>query len=193
MKLEKICCPTCGAGIDLQLSGQTHVFCPYCGSHFAIDDGNRTITRNSNNIYEFHDTYTDEAAVERERRKDRENERDHRVLVLMLLIAGACIFIPMIWLFVDEHEAARRKKEAIASGMIEVGQSSREMEGKDYKIVVEQLRSAGFSDISTVELDDSGWFTKKKGTVDSVTISGDSSFDSDDCFYPTAKIVVSYH
>lgn len=197
MKLNKISCPDCGASISLSIEGQSYVFCPYCGSHFAIDDGNRTITRNYNTNYNsdisYHSTYTDDAAVEREKRIDRENERDHKLLVLMIMVMCALIFVPMFIFWIDEHKAEQRKKDAIEAGMIVVGQSSSDMEERDYKVVVEQLKSAGFTDITTVDLDDSGWFTKKKGTVESVTISGDSSFSAGDCFYPTAKIVVSYH
>lgn len=197
MKLNKISCPDCGANISLAIEGQSYVFCPYCGNHFAIDDGNRTITRNYNTNYNsdisYHETYTDDAAIEKEKRIDRENERNHRLLVLMLLVACMLFFIPMFVLWIDEHKAEQEKKKAIEAGMIEVGQSSSDMEGRDYKVVIEQLKSAGFTDITTVDLDDSGWFTKKRGTVESVTIAGDSSFSSNACFYPTAKIVVSYH
>ena len=86
MKLNKISCPDCGASINLSIDGQSYAFCPYCGSHFAVDDGNRTVTRNYNTRVDFHDTYTDDAAIERERRKDRENARDHKETVMLLII-----------------------------------------------------------------------------------------------------------
>ena len=193
MQLQKISCPTCGASISLDIVGQSYAFCPYCGSHFAIDDGNRTITRNYNAKFDFHDTYTDDAAVEREKRKDRENARDHKETVLVIFVIVLCLIVPCLMVFYEDHKEKKEAEKAIAEGKIQPGQSSDDMEGKDYKVVVEQLRSAGFSDITTIDLDDSGWFTKKKGTVESVAIGGASSFESEDYFYPTAKIVVSYH
>ena len=67
------------------------------------------------------------------------------------------------------------------------------MKGNKYQAVLEQLDSAGFTNITTIDLDDAGWIINKADTVDSVSIGGDSSFISSDYFEPDAKVIISYH
>lgn len=208
MLLKRICCPSCGAGISMDVAGKTNLFCPFCGSQFSIDDGIRTINKNVNTTVNknvnIHKTYTNEAAIERERRKNHANEMDYEIAqneiqnkykeTRWFYLLFVFVFLSTLGvMFYLVHSEKKEKQEAIAAGKIQPGQSAEDMEGKDYKAVVEQLKSAGFTNITTVDLNDSGLFTKKKGTVESVTISGDASFRARDFFFPTDKIVIAYH
>lgn len=189
VKLSSLKCPSCGAGIDMDIKGHDSVFCPFCRSQIIIDDGDITITKNIN----INKKYTNDAAVEKERRKDRQNEREHKeykwtMIGLALFIVADFAFLH--FLGVKEEWDEKKNREA---GMIQAGQSSSDLEGKNYSAVVEQLKAAGFSDIKTIDLDDNGWFTNKEDTVESVSIDGDTSFSSSDFFDPEAKIIITYH
>lgn len=189
MKLKQLRCPSCGAGIDIELRGRDSVFCPYCGSQFAVDDGNRTITHNIN-INKFTQTkYTDDAAVEEARRKDKENERDHKETIMLFVI----IIFGMLSLYSMSNRSKEEKQKAIDAGMIQVGQSSEDMEGKNYEELIKQLESAGFKNIKTFDLDDAILLVRPADTVESVSIGGKTTFSSDDFFDPESVIVISYH
>ena len=56
-----------------------------------------------------------------------------------------------------------------------------------------QFEELGFDNIVTIDLDDAGLFWNKDGTVESVSTAGNSSFESIHYFYPTDKVIISYH
>lgn len=200
MNIQKICCPSCGAGIDEDIIVSKNVFCPYCGTWFHIDSGERIYTKNIN----IHKRYTDDAAVERERRLDRESEREYvrreserknavksEALTMILLIAaivGLLMFSAVMNICSDVKDSF-----AYRSGKIQVGQCASDMEGENYKAVKEQLKSAGFTNITVVDLDNAGIFRNRKDTVDSVSIGGKTSFSSSTFFDPDSKVVIAYH
>lgn len=187
MKLQQLKCPSCGAGMDIDVKGRDTVFCPYCGSQFAVDDGETKATYTYN--VNYHERYTDDAAVEKERRKDRENEREHKELkwffigfgILMLLLVG-------IGIIEDISDRVKR-----ASGMVQVGQSYEDMEGQNYRAVVSQLESAGFKNITTIDLEDAILIIRPADTVESVSIGGETTFYAHDYYDPDIPIVIAYH
>jgi len=95
MRLQEIKCPSCGAGINLSFEGEKYGFCPFCGNQFLIDDGNRVYTENKNKNTRLHTVWTDEAEIERERRLDRENRREH-IESLVFSIAFFLLLLIMI-------------------------------------------------------------------------------------------------
>ena len=66
-------------------------------------------------------------------------------------------------------------------------------EGMNYIVAEEKLRAAGFTNISSVPLGDlvTG-ILKKPGTIDEITIGGEEP-DMGERYYPTERIVISYH
>ena len=187
MKLKQLKCPSCGAGIEMNLKGRDTVFCPYCGNQFSIDDGSINVTYTYN--HNEHKRYTDDAAVERERRKDRANEREHKEQKGLFLFFVFCMLF--LFAFAIFSEIGNQKKADL--GMIQVGQSSEDMEGKDFHAVVAQLESAGFKNITTVDLDDAIIIVRPSDTIESVSIGGKINFSSAEYFYPDVPIVISYH
>lgn len=190
MKLTSISCPACGAGIDIDIKGRDSIFCPYCGSRIVIDD-DITITHNIN----INTRHTNYAAIERERRIDRQNEREHNefkwTMIGLSLALLVCIgFLILLHVFEDISD-----KKAIAEGKLQVGISSYDIEEEKpkYQGVISQLEAAGFSNITAIDLDDAGIFKNRADTVESITIDGDTSFSSDDYYSPNAKIIISYH
>ncbi len=188
MKLERIYCTQCGADIDMDIKGRKAVFCPFCGSQFVIDDGEKTITKNIN----IHKRYTNDAEVEKQWRKDRENERQHKEYKwTMIGIVLFLVFDMGLMAFMALHEDHIEQKK-VEAGMIQIGQSAEDFEGKKYQGVVEQLETLGFTNINTVDMDDSGLFVRND-TIDNITIDGNSSFYSTDYFNPDSNIVITYH
>ena len=201
---SKLCCPSCGAGIDMDINGKKNIFCPYCGTQFEVERNEITINSNINkNIY-IHKRYTDDAAIEKERRKEKEKadafattieiqkleyKKEKRIMIIcigMMLFGFLMIALVGIW---EEFE----EKSKLADGYVKIGQSSRDMEGKNYKVVSEQLRSAGFKNIVTIDLEDETWFLQNNDDVESVSIGGVTSFETGDFFNPDDKIIISYH
>lgn len=190
MKMTSITCPTCGAGIKIDIKGRDAIFCPYCGSQIVFGD-DITITHNIN----INTRHTEDAEIERERRIDRQNEREHKEFAGVML--GLMLFLILCFgllVFLTFKEDADDKK-AIAEGKIQIGISSYDIE-KDkpkYQGVVSQLEASGFSNITVIDLDDAGIFTKKADTIDSISVDGDTSFSSDHYYDPEVKIIISYH
>jgi len=77
---------------------------------------------------------------------------------------------------------------------IKMPASSKDFEGTDYQEVVSQLRSAGFTNVTTAILDDliTGWLTSD-GEVESVDVDGTTTFNSGTKYAPDVAIVVTYH
>ena len=190
MKMTSISCPTCGAGIKIDIKGRDTLFCPYCGSQILFED-DITISQNIN----IHTRHTEDAEIERERRIDRQNEREHReftgVMFGLMLVLFLCIGLLVLLYFKWEAD----DKKAVAEGKIQIGISSSDIEEDKtkYQGIVSQLEASGFSNITVIDLDDAGIFTKKADTIDSISVDGDSSFSSHDYFNPDAKIIISYH
>ena len=200
MNIQKICCPSCGAGIDEDIIVSKNVFCQYCGTWFHIDNGERLYTKN----IKIHKRYTDDAAVERERRLDHESEREFarsesvrkssaKTEVLTMILPFLAIVMLLMLSAVMNVCADVKDSFAYRSGKIQVGQCADDMEGENYKVVKEQLKSVGFTNITVVDLDNAGIFRNKKDTVDSVSIGGKTSFSSGTFFDPDVKVVIAYH
>ena len=71
---------------------------------------------------------------------------------------------------------------------------SSEMSSSNYQDMVTQFKGAGFTSVSTKEIDDLilGWLTED-GQVKEVSIGGKTSFSTSDSFVSDAPVVVSYH
>jgi hypothetical protein len=78
------------------------------------------------------------------------------------------------------------------SGNISAGYY-RDLVGEDYKTVEAHFRAAGFTNIELIDLNDSGIAFWNEGKVETISVGGDTSFDSLDFFDPNTKVVISYH
>lgn len=77
---------------------------------------------------------------------------------------------------------------------IAIPKSSDEYAGKNYEIVLDELGTAGFTNIETEVLDDLIFgFITKDGDVESVSIDGNKTFSKGTKFMPDATVVVTYH
>ena len=194
MKLHKMTCPNCDGMLEMKvLDDSDCIFCPYCGQKFYVDDGKKTYTINHNiNINKniridktIHNRYTDDAEVIKAKSKDNENKR---AWIALIVCAVLCLGIPFAMLTKFDIE----EKQAEKAGKICAG-FYRDYEGEKYEAVVAQFEAMGFENIETIDLGDSGIAFWKNETVQSVSVAGDSSFDSTDYFYTTDPVIITYH
>ncbi len=192
MKLQNLRCPNCTGKLDINIDGKEYIFCPYCGDQFYIGGEKREYTINKNisinKVSKETRHYIDEAEVIRASTADRESKNSWKwfigLIAFFAAIAAFCFFMAGT----EDRAAAKAEKE----GKISAGKYE-DYEGEDYAAVVEQLKSFGFTNISCVDLDDSGVLFWRDGKVESVSIEGDTTFYSSDYFYPDVVIVITYH
>jgi hypothetical protein len=77
---------------------------------------------------------------------------------------------------------------------LKVSRSSSDIVGDNYQTVISELKATGFTNITTIIMDDLifGWLTKD-GEIEKVEIGGNSEFSANDAFLKDAKIVITYH
>lgn len=196
MKMYQLNCPACGATVEIEQDRKS-MFCSYCGSKIYLDDGVKRveITKNIN----YHQTYTDEAKIREHERKEkiqlkqleyeeREKKRNDRVVFIcigiLFLIAAICFGISRFY-----EEAGKPDVNEV-----QVPFSSKDLKGENYEQVIIDLENAGFIEITTKENKDlvTGFITKD-GSVEKVSINGDSDFEEGDIFPEEAAVVVTYH
>lgn len=189
MKLTTIKCPSCDGKVDIDIEGKKNIFCPYCGTQIAIDTEEVIITKNIN----IHNTYTDDARIEEARLKDKENEREHREFKGVMIGLLIFLLVDFAFIFALGFYSDQKEKKSIEAGMLKIGISSSELKGKKYQGIADQLESQGFTRVICIDLHDAGLFKNRNNTIESITVDGESSFSSDDYYYPDVKIVISYH
>lgn len=188
MKLKVLKCPECKANIEIN-NKRSSCFCSYCGSQIILDDEKQIITINKNinvtkNIFETK-RYIDEAEVERVKAADKSDKRELFVLGMML------VFIVLILLGVGTYFVLIPKL-AESQGKIAAGYY-RDLVGKDYETVEAHFEAAGFTNIELIDLDDSGIAFWREGNVKSISVGGDTDFESHQRYSPDTKVVISYH
>ena len=192
MQLHKLRCPNCGGNLDINLNDKEYIFCPYCGEKFFVEDGKKEYTINQNININKQTSHTrhniNEADVIRAKTEAREKKYSWVSWVGIALFW--CLLMGFIFYMGGSEERAAQR--AIDSGKISAG-SYEDYEGEHYEAVVEQLEALGFTNISCVDLNDSGVLFWRSGKVDSVSIGGDTTFYKNDYFSPDESIIVKYH
>ena len=187
MKLTNINCPNCGGTINADISKQKIIFCTYCGQHLEVDNGVRetvhTKNVNINKSVSIHKRYTNDADILREENKIKQLKHENRVGCLCI----GLILLVFLGIFIMSSPETVGK----LTGKISAGYHS-DLEGENYRYVKSTLEAAGFTNIELIDLNDQGLF-KKDGEVTSVSVGGNTSFDSWDFFEKNAKIVITYH
>lgn len=194
MKLHKMTCPNCDGMLEMKVSNDAdYIFCPYCGQQFFVDEDKKTCTINQNiNINKHikidktvHSRYTDDAEVIKAQSKDKENKRAWIALIVCAVIALGIPFGMLTKFDIEEKQAEKAGK--ICAGFY------KDYEGEKYEAVVAQFEAMGFKHIDTIDLEDSGIAFWKNETVQTVSVAGNSSFDSTDYFYTTDPVIITYH
>lgn len=188
MKLYKLTCPNCNGTLDMEVGeGTTSVFCPYCGQRFFLDDEKKEYTINKNiNVNKYiHKRYTDDADVIRAINEANKDSRDFKEL---LIIMGILFLIPvLIFCSMVLNKVINQSQGNISAGYY------RDLVGEDYKTVEAHFEAAGFTNIELIDLDDAGIRVWNEGKVATISVGGDTDFESTDWFAPNTKVVISYH
>lgn len=193
MKLKKLNCPNCNGELDIKINDENNsIFCPYCGQKFFVDTGKKERTVNKNISINKNVNYTrrniDEADVIRAKTEAKEKKNGWIFMIV-------CFFILVLdigFMFFMAHLEEKEATQAIADGKLQPGTYS-DYEDKNYEAVVEQFELMGFTNVSSVDLDDAGIAVWKSGKVESVSIGGKFNFSSSDYFDPNDPVIVSYH
>lgn len=182
MRVTTLRCRNCGAYIEVPNPNMQMCYCQYCGSQNWIDNGNRTIHK----CIERHDV--DEAAII----KAKTEYRNIHLKWLSGFLLGLVVVVFYVWLFWDLGSYERDAKNAEEAGKITAGNSN-DYEGENYESVEKTLKKLGFTNVTSIDLDDSGlkFWTNKE--VESVSIDGDTSFDKYDYYEPDTTVIIKYH
>ena len=187
MKAKKITCPYCSAGIGADTIGRDFVFCNYCGQKILLDDEKIEVTINKNiNVNKtIHKRYTDDAEVIKAKNKEKEDKRGWIAIVVCLIISLGIPFGMLAKFEIDEKVAKNEGK--VSAGYY------RDLVGEDNKTVKAHFEAAGFTNIELIDLDDSGLMFWNEGKVETISVGGDTNFESTDWFEPDVKVIISYH
>ena len=111
---------------------------------------------------------------------------------------GICLLLAMsvaIWgalgLFANKKG---HKSQTVNADEAVISEAMAIHRGKNYHSIVDSFRSAGFTQINVVPLNDLNFLSKgNNGKVEDVTINGDSDFDEGDVFSKSSIITITYH
>ena len=193
MKTKPIVCPCCGGKIDVNIQGRDNVFCSYCGTQIYLDQEKRehTINRNTNKNVNINKTFThtevhiDQAEVLR--CKNEDNSEKRAVRVMAWAFGSVLVMILALVLFFSIRGSISKAQGKISAG------DYNDLIGQHYKSVVAHFEAAGFTNIEVIDLNDAGIAIWNEEKVASISIGGDTSFESVDWFYPDTKVVITYH
>ena len=188
MKMRVLKCPECRANLEIK-EDRKFCFCEYCGCKIIFDDEkqeininkNINITKNINNTKR----YINDAEVLKERNKDKEHKRDWIMVFFCFALLLGIAVVPLVIMNLNETVAKNEGK--VCAGFY------RDLVGEDYKTVEAHFEAAGFTNIELIDLDDSGMAFWKDGKVETISVGGDTSFDTTDWFEPDTTVVISYH
>ena len=175
-------CDKCGGTIDVNIGdGQLIVFCPHCGKKHELEQFRREFVYTENTTQ----TVVDQAEIERIHAEERSSKRRLRILVLVILLVH---LLPILfWGGCTAYSCTAEDKGMISAGW------SRTYPGMNCDAAVKRLEELGFTNIVTIDLEDSGLLYWTDLEVVNVTIDGDSFFTPYSYYEPEDKVVVTHH
>ncbi len=213
VKFNSAKCPECGASLPVE-EGRTQIFCSYCGAKILITNENEYIYRHideaavkqaeTNRIVELKRLEMAEKKREAKRKKAKLKILISLVLAIvgvLMLVKGnvesvrlsgyiLIMVIALIWLLPTNED----NDDDDYDGKVKVPYGVADFERKSYVAIEAIFKSAGFTNIQCVPLNDLtfGLF-KKPDMVESITINGKNITSGGKKFSPDATVVISYH
>lgn len=186
MKLRALKCPECRANLEIE-EDRTMCYCQYCGCKIILDDEKQETTINKNiNVTKsitHNKRHIDDADVIRAKSEATKDSRKFWGSLVSLGILLLMAIAGFIWL----NPSTEQSEGEISAGYYG------DLIGKNYETVEAHFEAAGFSNIELIDLNDSGILFWKNDKVETISVGGDTSFDSLDWFLPDTKVVISYH
>ena len=173
MKLTDFECPYCYETVDVEIDDyDDEGFCPNCGEQIYPKKESRQST-----------VYIED---------NRTTKHDAKIITIVMRTLVLVMIFALAMSSFYTHQREQAASSAQAAGKISAGSASN-YEKEKVDAVVAQLEALGFTNIETIDLNDSGLAFWNSGKVASVSINGDNSFSTDDYFFPTDKVVITYH
>ena len=219
IKIIAVKCPECGADLNVE-EGRSQVFCTYCGTKVLLHNENEFVYRT---IDEAGVAQAETDRIIRLREMDlvekKEEEKKKKLkIALWIFIGSAALMViggilaaisgdsnsPMYMLamlgllgvmgagimamIVADGNKEKEEKDGKVPSSID------EFEKKNYQAIEAIFKSAGFTDVKSIPLNDlTTGLIKKPGTVESITIGGTSISSYGGRFLPDDPVIISYH
>lgn len=220
VKFISVKCPDCGASLDIE-EGRTQFFCTYCGAKVLVNNENEFVYRHIDEAG-IKQAETDriiklkQMEIAEKKRASAEKTKVLKIIIsLILAVVGIVIMVVgcllgedtgptvllsffcgsflllgvlCIWTYSED------KEDDDYGDKVKVPSYISEYEKKSYAAIEAILRSAGFTNIRCVPLNDlTTGILKKPDMVDSITINGHEITSGGKKYSPDASVVISYH
>ena len=208
-------CPECGANLPIE-EGRTQIFCSYCGAKVIVTNENEYIIRHIDEA-SIKQAETDriiklkQLEIVEKKRAANERAKSIKIIIsLILAVVGMIMlatgdalghsisllgFFPLlavvyIWIFSskkDEDDDDFVEKIKVPFGISDY-------EKKNYIAIEAMFKSAGFTNIQCIPLDDlTIGLIKKPNSVESIMINGKEITTGGMRVSPNSKVIISYH
>lgn len=179
MEIKVLKCPECKANLEIK-DKQDLCYCQYCGCQIVVDSEKETTINKNINI-----TYSDETSIASQKFEYEKEKQDTKIGLIFGLGIPLLIILSVIIYFSVNTAVSK------SQGKVSVG-NYQDLVGENFKTVKAHFESAGFDNIELIDLNDSNFF-QKDGEVETISIQGDTKFESVDYFSTDSKVVITYH
>ena len=216
INLVSIKCPACGADLSVE-NGREFSFCSYCGTKVMLSNDNEHIYRNIDEA-RIKEAETERMVLMRQLDMEEKSSVSKKLLVAVWIIGTAVLFIlGIIGLSIDNEglgicmmlgmcvgmwgglglfgmSKKKKTKKYVGPNDVVITEAMEGYSDKNYNAAVLLFKGAGFTNVTTVPLNDLNMFNQKKnGQVDSVTINGNDEFEEGDVFPKNSNVLITYH
>ena len=175
-------CENCGAQLNFDV-GMQHCFCQYCGyknlvyDKYARIDIIKKIEKTHRHIDEA-EIVKAKLAAEKDA-KDRKSDRAWTIgMIVAMLLISSYFWLPGL---------IGRSQGKVCAGYY------KDLIGQDYRSVVAHFESAGFTNIEVIDLNDAGLLVWNNEKVKTISVGGDTDFETHNYFDPDTKVIISHH
>lgn len=184
-------CPNCFADLTVD-ENRDVLFCEFCGHKVPL-----------NNKKEFTYTYheVNDAKIKKQEVKERirtkELDNDKKIMGWLFGILVFCLLVPFVMMALPEvtaHFSMKKYEKNLTGETITITFSSSNLTSEKYNEACEELKNAGFTNVSSIPKKDLGLLEMfDDGKVAEVSIDGITNFKPGNTFSKNAVVVVRYH
>ncbi len=221
IRLNSVKCPECGADLQIE-DGRKQLFCSYCGTKIIVTNENEHIYRHIDEAG-MKQAETDRMVRMRELELAENSSINRKTLTKIWLAATGALGILSIILLIIPNEDLKltgmlllevticlgiaggtlifktlpekeNEKILMKSGGIRFPKSLEPFSEQYVNTVEHTLRSAGFRNITTINMHDItvGLF-QKPGKVENISVNGENITSGGKVYLPNALIAITYH
>lgn len=185
-------CPNCGVSIEVSVYSHIDngiITCPYCKSHSIREAKHSILGAEVEGKLKLMEKKA-EIRLSNSRDEERKNSEQIRASFKYGLILMGISFLSLFVLGISKYVS----EYVLDSTTVKVTEKSSYFNGENYKIVEEQLRDMGFTNVNLKKIEDLKiGLLKSDGEVEQVMIGGDGKFEEGDRFKPNSKVKIIYH